>query len=78
MGETTEASGKEGLALHDMKRDIPDEELDVIIKALEHYHAYTVARNAEDARYRDLAERLKRKPAERKSTAEVKTTKKRA
>ena len=48
-----------------MKLDIPDDDLDLIIKALDHYHAYTVARNAEDARYRDIADRLKRKPTER-------------
>jgi hypothetical protein len=48
-----------------MTLDIPDDELDLIIKALEHYHAYTVAKNAEDRRYRELADRLKRKPTER-------------
>jgi hypothetical protein len=53
-----------------MTLEIPDDDLDLIIKALDHYHAYTVARNAEDARYRDLAERLKRKPTEREPTAQ--------
>ncbi len=48
-----------------MHLEIPDEDLDLIIKALEHYYAYTVSRKAEDARYRDLADRLKRKPAEK-------------
>jgi hypothetical protein len=33
-----------------MKLEIPDDDLDLMIKALDHYHAYTVARNAEDAR----------------------------
>jgi hypothetical protein len=47
-----------------MKLDIPDDDLELIIKALDHYHAYTVARNAEDSRYRDLANRLKRKPTD--------------
>jgi hypothetical protein len=56
VGEETEG-GKEGLALHGMKPDIPDEDLDLIIKALDHYHAYTVARNAEDTRCRDLVDR---------------------
>ena len=55
-----------------MKLDIPDEELDLIIKALDHYHAYTVARNAEDKRFLDLADRLKRKPAERAGLAGAK------
>jgi hypothetical protein len=58
-----------------MRLDIPDDDLDLIIKALDHYHAYTVARNAEDARYQDLADRLK--PVERKTTAEVKLAKRR-
>jgi hypothetical protein len=48
-----------------VKLELPDDNLDLIIKALDHYHAYTVARNAEDARYWDLADRLKRKPTER-------------
>ena len=64
MDEATEGD-QEGLALHDMKLDVPDDDLDLIIKALDHYHAYTVARNAEDGRYRDLADRLKRKPTDR-------------
>jgi hypothetical protein len=53
-----------------MKLDIPDDDLDLIIKALDHYHAYTVARNAEDRRYRDLADRLKRKPTEREPASQ--------
>ncbi len=53
-----------------MNLEIPDDELDLIIKALDHYHAYTVARNAEDARYRDLADRLKRKPTEREPASQ--------
>ena len=48
-----------------MKLEIPDEDVDLVIRALEHYYAYTVARKAEDGRYRDLAKRLKRKPAEK-------------
>ena len=36
-----------------------------MIKALEHYYAYTVATKSEDARYKELADRLKRKPSER-------------
>ena len=62
-----------------MKLDIPDDELELIIKALEHYHAYTVARNAEDRRYRDLADRLKRKPTEREPATQLtKNSKRRA
>jgi hypothetical protein len=44
---------------------LSDEDLDLVIKALDHFYAYTVAKRAEDSRYRDLAERLKRKPTER-------------
>jgi hypothetical protein len=61
-----------------MKLDIPDEDLELIIKALDHYHAYTVARNAEDARYRDLAERLKRKPTDRERAERPKSATRRA
>ena len=62
-----------------MKLDIPDDELELIIKALDHYHAYTVARNAEDTRYRDLADRLKRKPTEREpATLPAKSAKRQA
>jgi hypothetical protein len=78
VGEETEG-GKERLAFHDMKLDITDDELELIVKALDHFHVYTVARNAEDARYRDLADRLKRKPSEREPAAQpVKHTKRRA
>ena len=48
------SSGQEGLALDDMNVEIPNAELDLIIKSLDHYFAYTVARNAEDSRYREL------------------------
>lgn len=46
-----------------MKIELADEDVDLIVRALEHYYAYTVARKSEDVRFRDLAERLKRKPA---------------
>jgi hypothetical protein len=61
-----------------MTLDIPDDDLDLIIKALDHYHAYAVARNGEDARYRDLAERLKRKPTDRAEEQPGKNSKRRA
>jgi hypothetical protein len=65
-----------------MNLEIPDDDLDLVITALERYHACTVAKNAEDARYRDLADRRRRKPAERapvggKPGVEVKVTTKR-
>jgi hypothetical protein len=76
--EAPNGRGEERLVLDDMKLDIPDEDLDLIIKALDHYHAYTVARNAEDRRYRDLADRLKRKPTERVEEQPGKYAKRRA
>ena len=53
-----------------MTLEISAEDLDLIVTALEHYHAYTVAKNAEDSRYQNLVERLKRKPTERESTVQ--------
>jgi hypothetical protein len=47
-----------------MKLDVADDDVGLVIRALEHYYAYTVATKCEDSRYRDLAERLKRKPVE--------------
>jgi hypothetical protein len=76
--EAPKDSGEERLVLYDMTLEIPDADLDLVIKALDHYHAYTVARNAEDARYRDLADRLKRKPTERVEEQPGKSTKRRA
>jgi hypothetical protein len=61
-----------------MSVEIPDEDVDLLVAALEHNHSYTVVKNAEDARYRDLAERLKRKPTDRVEAQPAKTTKRRA
>jgi hypothetical protein len=62
-----------------MTVDIPDEDIELLITALEHYHAYTVAKKAEDTRYRELAERLKRKPMDREpATQTAKPAKRRA
>jgi hypothetical protein len=58
---------------------IPDEDVDLLVTALEHYYSYTVAKKAEDSRYRDLADRLKRKPTEREpATQPGKPAKRRA
>ena len=35
-----------------MKLEIPDDEVDLIVKALEHYHSYTVATKSEYVRSR--------------------------
>jgi hypothetical protein len=48
-----------------MTFEVSDDDRELLIRALEHYHAYTVARKSEDARYKELADRLKRKPSER-------------
>jgi hypothetical protein len=48
-----------------MNFEMSDDDLELMIKALEHYYAYTVATKSEDARYKELADRLKRKPSER-------------
>ena len=45
--------------------EMSDDDLELMIKALEHYYAYTVASKSEDLRYKELADRLKRKPTER-------------
>jgi hypothetical protein len=43
---------------------ISDDEAVLVVRALEHYHAYLIAAKREDRAYQDLAERLKRKPPE--------------
>jgi hypothetical protein len=44
-----------------MKIDLPDEYVPLIVKALEHFHAYSRAAQREDARYREAADWFKRK-----------------
>jgi len=46
-----------------MTVNIPDDFLPLVVRALEHYHAYTHATQREDARYLQAAELFKRKPA---------------
>jgi hypothetical protein len=41
---------------------ISDDEAALVVKALEHYHAYLVATKREDGAYKALAEKLERKP----------------
>jgi hypothetical protein len=36
LGKAAEAGSEEGLALHAMKLDIPDDDLELIVKALDH------------------------------------------
>jgi hypothetical protein len=78
VGEEAQSRG-EGLALCDMNVEIPEEDVELLITALEHYFSYTVAKNAEDSRYRELAHRLKRKSTDREPARQsARNTKRRA
>jgi len=44
-----------------MKIGLTDQEVKLIVEALEHYCAYTRATQREDSRYQELADRLKGK-----------------
>jgi hypothetical protein len=44
-----------------MKIDLSDEEVKLIVEALEHYYAYTRAAQRDDSRYQELADKLKKK-----------------
>jgi hypothetical protein len=44
-----------------MKTDLSDEEVKLIVEALEHYYAYTRATQRDDSRYQELADRLRKK-----------------
>jgi len=55
-----------------MTLDLPDEYLPLLVRALEQYHAYTVATQREDRRYLQAAELIKageRKPPQREGSA---------
>ena len=65
VGETAQGRGEEGLALHGVGLERADEDVNLLITALKRYHSYTVAKEAEDTRYQELADRLKRKPTHR-------------
>ena len=41
---------------------LTEDELPLVIRALEHYYALTVAKQSTDERYRQLAERLQLQP----------------
>lgn len=56
-----------------MTLTLSEEEVPLVIRALEHYYSLTVAEQTPDERYRELVERLK----PRKSKAGVSTAKKR-
>ena len=42
-------------------KELSEEEVQLVIRALDHYYAYLVATQREDRRYPELAERLRRK-----------------
>jgi hypothetical protein len=44
-------------------KELSEEEGELAAKALIHYYAYLVATNRSEERYKELAERLRRKPA---------------
>lgn len=44
-----------------MKTDLSDEEVKLIVEALEHYYAYTRATQRDDSLYQELANKLKKK-----------------
>jgi hypothetical protein len=50
-----------------MKLEIPDDDLPRLVRALEHFYAYTVARQSSDSRYQELAIMLQRKEPARES-----------
>jgi len=63
-----------------MTLDLPDEYLPLLVRALEQYHAYTVATQREDRRYLQAAELIKasqRKPPQREEPSK-KVNKRRA
>ena len=55
---------------------ISDAEAALVIKALDHYHAYLVATRREDASYKALAERLQRKGPEKEEARPTEKRKK--
>jgi hypothetical protein len=51
-----------------MKLDIGDEQIPLLIRALEHYYAYTRAVQREDSRYQQAADWLQSKLGEKPAT----------
>jgi hypothetical protein len=55
---------------------LSEDDIPLVIRALEHYNAYLVATERHDARYTELAERLKRKGPDRAETTVIKSAQK--
>ena len=41
-----------------MQNNLSEEEVQMVVKALNHYYAYLVATSRDDVRYKELAERI--------------------
>lgn len=61
-----------------MKLDIAEDDIPLLIRALEHYAAYLEATKRPDQRYLALAEELKRKQPETQDARAEKSAKRRA
>lgn len=55
---------------------LSEDDIPLVIRALEHYDAYLVATQRRDVRYTELAHRLKRKGPEREETTGIKSAQK--
>jgi hypothetical protein len=53
-----------------MKLDIPDDYISLIVRSLEHYHAYTKAKQADNHRYQEAADFFKKKTVASEESAE--------
>ena len=51
---------------------IPDEQVPMVVKAVEHYADYLKATNRDDRAFRELTESLKRKPSVKQQSEPVK------
>jgi hypothetical protein len=49
-------------------KELSEDEVQLVVKALEHYSAYLVARQREDRRYQELAQRLPRRGARQRGS----------
>jgi hypothetical protein len=59
-------------------KELSEDEVQLVVKALEHYSAYLVATQREDRRYQELAERLQRRGGQAKRKRSERPRRKRA
>jgi len=57
-----------------VKIDLPDEYVPLVINALEHYYAFTRAKQADDSRYQQAADWFKKKQPAAEELRPVKQT----